>query len=358
MLGHRTVQAHLESFVSGRDDVSAWFATVPHPGRLGFRAVKPYRGLGSLDMFELRWQLRWSAVARRLLTERLDDTDAVFVNTQACALLLGGSCRRASCVLSVDATGAQYTQLAYYRRRDRFSPVGERILFDLERRAYARAHRIVAWTHWVADSLRSDYGVPEERIVTLHPGAPIGKLRRIAPGHGAPLTPLRAVFVGNDVERKGLPTLLEAVRRLDGEVLLDVVTAGSVPDAPHTRVHAGVSTGDPEFVRLLTEADVLVLPTRADAVPWVLIEAMAAGLAVVSTAVGAIPEIVGDAGILVPPDDPEALALQLAGLAGNADACRMRGLKGRARAEECYDAATQLPWLLEIMREAAVSARP
>ena len=111
-------------------------------------------------------------------------------------------------------------------------------------------------------------------------------------------------------------------------------------------------------VRLLTEADVLVLPTRADAVPWVLIEAMAAGLAVVSTAVGAIPEIVGDAGILVPPDDPEALALQLAGLAGNADACRTRGLKGRARAEECYDAATQLPWLLEIMREAAASARP
>ena len=364
MLGHRTVHAHLQSFVGGRTDVRAWFETVPHPGRLGFRAVKPYAGLGSLDLFELRWRLRWSAVARRIVRRRLESTDALFVNTQACALLLHGTCRAVPCVLSVDATGAQYARLEYYRERDRFSPVGERILFELERRAYQAAERVVAWTEWVADSLREDYDLPEEKILTLHPGAPLGALREIEAHAGAAVEPLRAIFIGDDVERKGLPVLLEAVRRLDGEVELDVVTTAAVPEAPHCRVHNGIRTGTPKFVELLGRADVLVLPTWADAVPWVVIEAMAAGLAVVSTPVGAIPEMVGDAGVIVPPGEPEALALQLAGLAGNPELCGARGMRARERAAERFDAARQLPTLLAVMSEVAssrlarVSTRP
>ena len=354
MLGHRTVHAHLQSFVGSRADVQAWFETVPEPGRLGFRAVKPYPRLGSLDLFELRWRLRWSWMARRILRSHLQATDAVFVNTQSCALLFRRECRSVRCVLSVDATGEQYARLAYYRPRDRFSRAGERVLFELERRAFRRASRIVAWTEWAADSLRTDYGVSDDRIVTLHPGAPLVGLRSIEPDHaGAPLEPLRAVFIGNDVERKGLPVLLEAVRRLDGEVELDVITSRPLPGAPHTRVHHGVATGSPQFLQLLAHADVLVLPTRADAVPWVIIEGMAAGLAIVSTAVGGIPELVGDAGIIVPPGDTEALAIQLAGLAGDHVECRRRAVAARRRAEERYDAARQLPKLLDVMLEAA-----
>jgi glycosyltransferase involved in cell wall biosynthesis len=358
VLGHRTVHSHLQAFISGRDDANAWFATVPHPGRLGYHAVRHYRSLGSLGMADLRWRLRWSMIARQLLRQRLDRTDAIFVNTQACALLLGGSCRRTNCVISVDATGAQYSRLEYYRPRDRFAPVGERILYEFERRSYERAYRILPWTRWVAQSLREDYDVPDERIVTLHPGAPLHNLRTIPADHaGAPFSPLRAVFIGDDTERKGLPTLLEAVRRLQGEVLLDIVTGSRVPDAPYARVHPGVRTGSFSFLRLLSDADVLVLPTRADAVPWVLIEAMAAGLAIISTGVGAIPEVVGEAGIMVPPGDPETLALHLAGLAGNPEACRERGRKARERAEDCYDAEKQLPRLFEVMLDAAASGR-
>jgi glycosyltransferase involved in cell wall biosynthesis len=351
------VHAHLESFVSQRSDVRSWFETVPHPGRIGFRAVKQYPQLGSLDLFELRWRLRWSALARRIVQQRLSSTDAVFLNTQACALLLQGSCRAVPCVLSVDATGAQYARLQYYRRRDRFSRIGERAVFELERRAYRAAERILAWTEWVAASLREDYGIPNEKIVTLHPGAPLQALRAIPPHAGAPVEPLRAVFIGDDVQRKDLATLLEAVRRLDGEVQLDVVTSATVPEAPHTRVHRGLRTGSPEFLNLLSRTDVLVLPTRADAAPWVIIEAMAAGLAVVSTPVGAIPEILGDAGIIVPVGDPEPLACQLAGLAGDPEACRARGVRARERAAERYDASRQLPALLAVMKETAASSR-
>jgi glycosyltransferase involved in cell wall biosynthesis len=305
-------------------------------------------------MFELRWRLRWSWSASRILRRRLDVTDALFVNTQSCALLMGRECRSTPCVLSVDATGEQYARLAYYRPRDRFSPVGERLLFELERRAFRSAHVILAWTDWVADSLRQDYGIPDDRIVTLHPGAPLHDLRSIPPDHaGAPVDPLRAVFIGNDVERKGLAVLLEAVQRLGDVVELDVVTAGHVPPGAPARVHRGVASGSPAFLELLSRADVLVLPTRADAVPWVVIEGMAAGLAVVSTPVGAIPELVGDAGIIVPPGDPEALAMRLAGLAADAERCRRMGLAGRRRAEERYDAARQLPKLLDIMLAAA-----
>jgi glycosyltransferase involved in cell wall biosynthesis len=355
VLGHRTVHAHLQSFVGARPDVRSWFATVRHPGRIGFWAVKPYPALGSLDLFELRWRLRWSAAARRIVQQRLEATDAVFLNTQACALLLHGDCREVPCVLSVDATGAQYARLEYYRPRDRFSSVGESAVLALERRAYEAATRVLAWTDWVADSLRGDYGIPDDKIVTFHPGAPLQDLRAIPPHAGAPVEPLRALFIGDDVTRKGLPTLLEAVRRLDGEVELDVVTSKQVPESAHTRVHHEVRTGTPEFVDLLAQADVLVLPTRADAAPWVIIEAMAAGLAVVSTAVGAIPELLGEAGVIVPAGDPERLALQLAGLAGDPESCRARGLRARERAAQCYDARVQLPMLLDVMKEAAAS---
>jgi glycosyltransferase involved in cell wall biosynthesis len=355
VLGHRTVHAHLQSFVAGQPDVRGWFVTVPHPGRLGFRVVKQYPRLGSLDMFELRWRLRWSLVARRIIERRIDTTDAVLVNTQSCALLLHGDCRRVPCVLSVDATGLQYGRLAYYRPRDRFSGVGDRAIFELERRAYEHAHRILAWTDWVAGSLQRDYGIAPEKIVKLHPGAPMQALRAIPPECGAPVEPLRAIFIGNDVERKGLDVLLEAVRKLDGVVVLDVVSAADVPDTPHVSVHRRVQTGGEAFLALLEAADVLVLPTRADAVPWVLIEGMAAGLPVITTPVGAIPEVVGQAGIIVPPDDPEALALQLAGLAADAERCAERGRLSRQRAEERYDAAVQLPKLLDVMKDAAAS---
>ena len=86
---------------------------------------------------------------------------------------------------------------------------------------------------------------------------------------------------------------------------LDIVTRDPV-DArgiPRVRIHKGIKAGTEEHTALYRSADIFVLPTEGDRSPWAIIEAMAMQLPVISTTVGAIPEIVahGETGLLVPP---------------------------------------------------------
>ena len=80
-----------------------------------------------------------------------------------------------------------------------------------------------------------------------------------------------------------------------------------VPAGEGLRVHRGITPRSEELRRLYNDADVFALPTYADAVPNVVVEAMAAGLPVVATDVGAVREMVGDAGVVVPRGDVDAL---------------------------------------------------
>jgi glycosyltransferase involved in cell wall biosynthesis len=89
-----------------------------------------------------------------------------------------------------------------------------------------------------------------------------------------------------------------------------------------------------ELPALLRTADVFVVPSRwPDPSPLTVGEALATGLPVIASRIGGIPEAIGDAGILVPPDDPGALADALRGLIG--DGARRAALvqAARARAE-------------------------
>jgi len=95
-----------------------------------------------------------------------------------------------------------------------------------------------------------------------------------------------------------------------------------------------------------------VVPSRWDE-PFSLslLEGMAMGLAVVASATGGIPEVLGRAGILTPRDDPETLAMVLAELLDDADMCRQRGQDARRRAET-------LPWSAVWDRIVALAASP
>ena len=89
---------------------------------------------------------------------------------------------------------------------------------------------------------------------------------------------------------------------------------------------------------LLAAADLFVLPSERDALPTVLLEAMAASLPVVATPVGGIPEIVedGESGVLVAPGDAAALAAALRGLAGDPATRRRLGASGQRRVHERF----------------------
>jgi glycosyltransferase involved in cell wall biosynthesis len=91
--------------------------------------------------------------------------------------------------------------------------------------------------------------------------------------------------------------------------------------------------GDPDRERLYREASMLVLPSFDEGFGMPVLEAMTVGTPVVAASRGALPEVAGDAGLLVNPDDPEGLAAAMERLLRDSDLarqCRDRGIE-RAR---------------------------
>jgi glycosyltransferase involved in cell wall biosynthesis len=294
VLGHRTLTAQLKATLADNAAVETTFVTVPPPNRLERLFLRRWKRAGDADMFALRWRLRWSWQVRRLLKRRRRSVDVAFISTQASALLIRGPMRRLPCVLSIDATVGQFTALEYGGPGDAWTPRQQRLLKRLERRALRGAAAVVPWTGWNEQALRREYDMSEVRLATIHPGldgAWWGRAAAARPGRDE--GPLRVLFVGNEVERKGLGTLIDAVGRLEGKAVLDVVSTDPVPESDLVRPHRDVKARTEQLRDLYAAADALALPTRADAVPWVVLEAMAAGLPVVASDVGAIGELLG-----------------------------------------------------------------
>jgi hypothetical protein len=265
--------------------------------------------------------------------------------------------KRTPCILSVDATIGQFTALEYGGPRDRHSERQRRLIARLERRALRGAAAILAWTEWNADALREEYALDETRIETFHPGIDADWWAVAARHRGTTEGPLRVLFVGNDVERKGLPTLVEAVESLAGETVLDVVSGDPVEATESGRVHRGIVGGSEELRRRYAEADVLALPSRADAVPWAVLEGMAAGLPVVATEVGAISEMLGGSGELVPAGDVAALAAALVGLRDPERRQRL-GELAEARVRERFDRPRQAARIAALAERLAERPQP
>ncbi|MEM9755872.1 MAG: glycosyltransferase family 4 protein, partial [Pseudomonadota bacterium] len=160
---------------------------------------------------------------------------------------------------------------------------------------------------------------------------------------------LHLVFVGRLAPVKGLRVLMAALRRLDApDVRLTVVGDGperAALQALAAPLGAAVRfTGyqsQEEVAQILATADAFVLPSFAEGVPVVLMEALAAGLPVIATRITGVPELVEDgvSGLLVTPGDPGALAAAIADLSARADRGRSLGAAGRktVRAEFAID---------------------
>jgi len=158
--------------------------------------------------------------------------------------------------------------------------------------------------------------------------------------------PVEILFVGWLVEAKGVRELLTAAQKLpEARVTLvgpaePTFTATLAADlaALGERVRVLPTQPRSEIVRLYREADVFVLPTWREGFPNVVIEAMAAGLPVVATPVGAIPEAIEDgrSGLLVPVRDAAALEAALRRLVSDPDLRHALGAAARARVEAVF----------------------
>jgi phosphatidyl-myo-inositol alpha-mannosyltransferase len=141
----------------------------------------------------------------------------------------------------------------------------------------------------------------------------------------------RILFVGRPEPRKGLPVLLDAFRRLgDSAELVLVGPTGEYGE----RVRALGRVGAPELRRQLAGADLLCAPSlHGESFGVVLAEGMAAGVPVVASSIAGYRDVLSeDAGRLVAPGDPDALAAALRSLLADADERRRLGEAGRREA--------------------------
>jgi glycosyltransferase involved in cell wall biosynthesis len=144
---------------------------------------------------------------------------------------------------------------------------------------------------------------------------------------------------------KGIDVLLDAAPLVQAPLRLELYGVGTLRDELEAQARsASVDAHFHGFVSdmsgPLSSLDVLVQPSRADNLPLAILEAMAAGLPVVGSRVGGIPELVEDSvtGLVVEPENPVALAAALDSLAGDPERRRQLGEAGLARAVERFSA--------------------
>jgi glycosyltransferase involved in cell wall biosynthesis len=312
--------------------------------------------------------LRASIGAYRALRAKAGELDALFFHTQVTSLFSVGLMRRLPAVVSLDATPLQFDALgAHYGHTPSGSGAVEGIKKRLNQRALAAAKGIVTWSEWAKRSLIADYGVPADKITVIPPGIDTARWDFSARReYGAAGRQVNILFVGGDFARKGGDTLLAAFRAMPRhsgpnsvDVRLHIVT--KTPDLgadveggadPRVAIYRGLTPNAECLRALYAEADLFAFPTRADCLPLAVMEALAAGLPVITTDVAALPEAVthGQNGWIVPPDDPNALAGALVRLAGDPDLRRRLSEAARTTGRERFDAATNYRRLVETVK--------
>jgi len=145
---------------------------------------------------------------------------------------------------------------------------------------------------------------------------------------------------------KGIDVLIEACAETKAPLRLEIYGVGSLGEALERQAgEAGIDARFHGFVRdmraPLAGLDALVQPSRADNLPLAILEAMAAGLPVIGTRVGGIPELVvdGETGIVVEPEQPAALAGALERLAADSALRAELGRRGQERVAAHFSAA-------------------
>jgi glycosyltransferase involved in cell wall biosynthesis len=228
-----------------------------------------------------------------------------------------------------------------------------RQLLRLSLAGLKRVDWIVADSDFTRDGVIKHLGVREERVVTIYPGVddalfrpiPDARMRLISsyPGLAAIASEQWMLYVGSELPRKNLGTLLRAVALVrevvPGVRLLKVGAAGGAAFRRQTlRIvsdlglvdHVLIFEGVPEEALPLfySAANLFVTASKLEGFGFPVLEAMACGAPVACSRAGALPEVAGDAVWYFPVDEPDAIArVLLAALAGSQSGDSQKGTR-------------------------------
>ncbi len=331
--------------------------TLLEPLNLWELGVSRFGVFPEMQTFGLRLLLRWKRLQER------HRFDVVFDNQSLSWSLLG-----------IRATGVPVVSVIHHPLhidREADFAIDPRLKMKLKRTLYfplfmqqivaPRLDRIVTVSEASRTEIERYFGIPEKEIRVVHNGTD-AELFRPVPGKRIETDLL---FVGRTEDRKkGIGTLLEALARLPDPVTLKIVD-GRIPDdglVPRLIRRLGLAgrvvlkrrmLSIPELVEEYSTARIAVVPSFFEGFGFPASEAMACGLPVIANAAGALPEVVGSdgqAGRLVPPRDPAALAEATRELLADRARLARMGAAARARVLQLFrwrDAAAQLALVFE-----------
>jgi glycosyltransferase involved in cell wall biosynthesis len=217
-----------------------------------------------------------------------------------------------------------------------------------------------------AHDIVTDFGVRRESVRVI----PVGVDTDVFHQPALPRVPGRIVAVSSsDSPMKGVRVLLEAVAKLRTERDVELVIVGQPKkDGPVARAVDDLGVGDavrfvtglpdPQLAGLFASAEVAVVPSLYEGFSIPAIEAMACGTPLVASRAGALPEVVGDCGVLVEPGNPSDLAAALGLLLDDPQRRARLGRAGRRRVEQRFTwranaLATAEVYAEQIARDAA-----
>lgn len=212
------------------------------------------------------------------------------------------------------------------------------------------ADLVVCPSDYSRNNVSQAYGVALSKTRALHGGvASSFPAQTFSAKKGGKFTLLFCGRLNGKEPVKMVDLLLEAVSHIirKHSVELNVIGAGSRLDeyaalardfGIEDEVHFLGHVDHDKLPSHYASADLVVLPSRMENFPLVILEAMATGLPVVATSVGGVPEMVveGETGLLVAPYDPGALAEAINSLLGDPSRMRAMGARGRERVREQY----------------------
>jgi glycosyltransferase involved in cell wall biosynthesis len=319
---------------------------------------------GRIPIYRSNWTVRAGVRAYREVARinRQTKLDALFFHTQVPAILAQRWLRKIPGIVSLDATPRQYDELGAFYKHERGPAWLEAWKWRLNRDCFRSARRLVAWSEWTKLGLVQGYEVPADKIAVIPPGVNVHEWRRPMPRvpHAGPV---KILFVGGDLKRKGGLVLLEAFRALRHLGLeLHLVTKDRLAPEPDVFIYNNLEANSQPLKDLYHACDIFALPTLGDCLPMVLSEAGASGMAIISSDMAAIPEIVrnGETGLTVPTGDAVSLTQALRDLATNPAFRLTVGERAMAHVTRHYDAPNNTSRLLGLLKaeamEVAVSA--
>ena len=215
----------------------------------------------------------------------------------------------------------------------------------MQKRVARRLPTIVTMSECTRRDIGREFGIPEHRFRIVPNGIDTALFH---PLPGIRRDPGRIIVTNSaDTPLKGLYYLLHALAKLIPDRSVRLVVIGTPKEnGGVVRLIRRLGIGKfvrftgridhHAFVREYARAGMAVVPSVYEGFGLPAGEAMACGVPVVSTTGGALPEVVGDAGVLVPPADPEALAVAIAGLLDDPDRAERLGRAGYERVQRHF----------------------